>query len=100
MKHRHYYFFSIKIIILFCVLLLALKKITSTNIFYVLFEFIFRFSIGLFIIIYFVTHKKLNISHHDRLLFIISGFVILILIDYIKVINILFNKKIVDKNCL
>ena len=99
MEHHHYYFYSLKTIVLFCILLLALKKITSKNKFYVLIEFIFRFSIGLFIIIYFIQNKKLNIDKHDRILLIMSGFIILILIDYIRVINILFNTHYIDRKC-
>lgn len=96
MKHHHYYFYSLKIIVLFCILLLALKKITNTNKFFILFEFIFKFSIGLFIIIYFTQNKELNINKHDKFIFIIAGFIILILIDYIKVINILFDTNYPD----
>lgn len=90
MKHHHYYFYTLKVIILFCILLLALKKITNKNKFYILFDFIFSFSIGLFLIIYFIQNKELNIDKHDKIIFIMAGFIILILIDYIKVINILF----------
>ena len=96
MKYHHYYFYSIKVIVLFCILLLALKKITNANKFYILFDFIFRFSIGLFIIIYFTQNKKLNINKHDKIIFIMAGFVILILIDYVKVINILFDTHYLD----
>jgi hypothetical protein len=99
MQNRHYFFFSLKFIVLFCILLLALKKITNINKFYILVEFIFRLSIGLFIIVYFITHKNLNIDKHDRIIFIVSGFIIIILIDYIRVINILFNTHFIDPNC-
>jgi hypothetical protein len=38
-----------------------------------------------------------KIDIHDRLIFILAGFVLLALIDYIKVINIVFGLKIKDK---
>ena len=57
---------------------------------------IFKFSLGLFIIIFFSTNNFDKISKEDRVLIILSGFILIILIDYIALINILFNKHIKD----
>ena len=57
---------------------------------------IFKFSLGLFIIIFFSTNNFDKLSKEDRVLIILSGFILIILIDYIALINILFNKHIKD----
>jgi len=99
MEVYHIYFFTLKIIILILLLLIFLRIIKLKSKIFILIDFIFKFSMGLLIIIFFSTNKSLNISKEDRLLFIVSGFILIILIDYIKVINILFNKNYMDIKC-
>lgn len=93
MEIYHLYFITLKIFILLLLVLIGLKIIKVKNKLLVLIDFIFKFSLGIFIIIFFSANKALNLNKEDRLLIILSGFILIILIDYIKVINILFNKK-------
>jgi hypothetical protein len=62
---------------------------------FIILDTLFKFSLGLFIIIFFST-KNIDIDKHDRMLIILSGFVLLLLIDYIHLINVLFKKNYKD----
>ena len=92
------YFYILKIIILILLVLIFWKVIKIKNKIFILIDFIFKFSLGIFIILFFSTNSSLNLTKEDRLLIIISGFILIILIDYIRVINILFNKNCPDEN--
>ena len=96
MKAYHIYFFILKFIILLLILLISLKIIKIKNKIFMVIDSIFKFSLGLFIIIFFSTNNFDKISKEDRVLIILSGFILIILIDYIALINILFNKHIKD----
>ena len=74
---------------------MLLKIIPLKGKYFVIIDSIFKFSLGLFIIIFF-TNKKLDIDNHDRIIIIISGFILLLLIDYIHLVNIIFNKHYKD----
>jgi hypothetical protein len=74
---------------------MLLKIIPIKGKYFIILDTLFKFSLGLFIIIFFST-KKLEIDKHDRMLIIISGFILLLLIDYIHLINVLFNKNYKD----
>jgi len=99
MKGYHLFFYILKFIILSLIILISLKIIPIRNKIFILIDFIFKISLGLFIIIFFSSNTN-NLNKHDRILFIISGFVLILLIDYIKVINIIFNVHIKDERCL
>jgi hypothetical protein len=73
---------------------MSLKIIPVNNKLFIIIDFVFKFSIGLFIIIFFSTRKVEGLSDHDNNIIILSGFVLLLLINYIIVINILFNKNL------
>jgi hypothetical protein len=75
---------------------MSLKIIKIKNKIFMVIDSIFKFSLGLFIIIFFSTNNFDKISKEDRVLIILSGFILIILIDYIALINILFNKHIKD----
>ena len=96
MKDYHLYFYLLKFLILLLIVLMSLKIIPIKNKLFVLVEFIFRLSIGLFIIIFFSRGNCSHLDHHDRILIILSGFVLILLIDYIEVINVLFDLHIKD----
>jgi hypothetical protein len=49
--------------------------------YYIIIESLFKFSLGIFIIIFF-TNKDLNVERHDRVLFFISGVVLISMINY------------------
>jgi hypothetical protein len=95
MKVYHLYFYILKILILILFSLMLLKIIPVKGKFFIIIDTLFKFSLGLFIIIFFTT-KKLDIDKHDRIIIIISGFILLLLIDYMHLVNILFNKNYKD----
>jgi hypothetical protein len=72
--------------------MISLKIIPLKNKFMVIIDFIFKISIGLFIIIFFSTHKIDHLNNHDKIIIILSGFILILLIDYIQIIDILTNK--------
>ena len=96
MKSYHIYFYILKLFILFLLILIYLKIIPIKNKLFVLIEFIFKFSVGIFIILFFSYDNCTNLDKHDRIIIILSGFILILLIDYIEIINILFNKHIKD----
>ena len=83
MKPYHYFFYILKIIILIAILLTRVGLIPVDGKYYIIIESIFKFSLGIFIIIYF-SNKDLNVEKHDRTLFFISGVVLISMIDYNK----------------
>jgi hypothetical protein len=97
MKSHHIFFYILKVLILILLILISLKIIPLKNKLFVLIEFIFKFSIGIFIIVFFANNNCVNLDKHDRIIIILSGFILITLIDYIEVINILFNKHIKDE---
>ena len=97
MKSYHLYFYILKFSILLIISLMSLKIIPINNKIFLLIDSIFKLSLGLFIIIFFSNKKCVELDHHDRVLIILSGFILIILIDYIEIINIIFNMHIKDK---
>ncbi len=77
-----YYFFVLKTIITIAIILMFFGKISSHGPLYVLIDTIFKVSLGIYIILFFGYQKLPNLDPHDRLLLIISGFILLITIDY------------------
>jgi len=96
MKGYQIYFLLLKFVILFMLILGALKIIPKKTKFFIVIELIFKISIGLFLIIFFSSHKISGLDNENRILLIISGVVILLLIDYKKVFNDLFNDNLDD----
>lgn len=94
MKAYHLYFYILKFIILLFIALMSLKIIPVKNKLFIIIDFIFKLSLGLFIIIFFSTNNYDKLTKYDRILIILSGFILILLIDYIKVINIISNKNI------
>jgi hypothetical protein len=91
MKGYHIYFYFLKIIILIIFAMMSLKIIPINNNFTLIIDSIFKFSIGFFIIIFFLNKKIDNFNNHDKVIIILSGFMLILLIDYIKLINIIKN---------
>lgn len=94
MKSYHLYFYIIKITLLIIIALISLKIIPVKNKLYTLIEFVFKLSFGLFIIIFFTINNNLNINQEDKVLIILCGFILILLIDYIHIIDILTNNHI------
>jgi hypothetical protein len=99
MENYHIYFYGLKLLILTLIALMSLKIITVKTKIFILIDSLFKLSLGLFIIIFFLKNNNIKINEHDRILIILSGFILILLIDYIEVINILFNKDIQDTRC-
>ena len=99
MKNYHIYFYLLKLFILTIIALISLKVITVKTKIFILIDSLFKLSLGLFIIIFFLNNQNIKIDDHDRILIILSGFILILLIDYIEVINILFDKHIKDPRC-
>jgi hypothetical protein len=96
MEGYHLYFFILKFFILLLIALISLKIIPIKNKILILIDFVFKISFGTFIIIFFSINKYDNLKKYDRILIILSGFILILLIDYIEVINVLFNLHIKD----
>jgi hypothetical protein len=92
MKVYHIYFYLLKLIILILVALISLKIIPTRNNFFIIIDSIFKLSLGLFIIIFFSTSNINKLLKEDRILIVLSGFILILLIDYISLINLFFNK--------
>jgi len=83
MKSYHYFFYTLKLIILIAILLSRVGIIPVDGKYHIIIESLFKFSLGIFIIIYF-SNKDLDVEKHDRILFYISGIVSISMIDYNK----------------
>ena len=93
MKIYHMLLYIIKISILILIALVSVKIIPVKKEIYVITDFVFKFLLGIFIIYFFLT-SKLNIDSHDKLIFILAGFILILLVDYIDLIKIINGKKI------
>lgn len=92
MKGYQIYFYLLIFCILFIISAISLKFIDTNNNFKLIIDSIFKFSIGIFIIIFFLNKKNNKIDNNDKMLFILIGFIILLLINYIQLINIIIKK--------
>ncbi len=81
MKPYHYFFYILKFIILIAILLMRVGLIPVNGKYYVIIESLFKFSLGIFIIIFF-SNNELNVEKHDRVLFFIAAVVLISMIDY------------------
>lgn len=99
MKNYHIYFYILKLSILLLIILMSLKIITVKTKLFIIIDSIFKLSFGIFIIIFFLKNNSVKLEHYDKILIILSGFILILLIDYIEVINILLNKNIKDPRC-
>ena len=94
MKYYHIYFFILKFIILIMLILGSLKIIKKNTKLFILIETIFRISLGLFLILFFLLNKIPGIDTEDRLIIIVSGVVMLLLINYKQIYEELSSKKV------
>lgn len=91
--------YIIILIILIIIALMSLNIIHVKTETYILTDFVFKILFGLYIIYFFLFTNKMNVEIHDRLIFILSGFIFISLIDYIKVMHILCKKEILCDKC-
>jgi hypothetical protein len=97
-KLYHFYFFILKLAILMCISFISLKIIVLENGFksniMIIIDAIFKFSIGLFMILFFSHDNCKVLDTNDRILLILTGFILILLIDFIKIYKIFFTNNI------
>lgn len=86
MKSYHYFFYMLKIIILTLIVLIHFDVIYVNNKYYHLIETIFKTALGFFIIIFFSVHN-FGIDKHDKILIILSGFILILISNYSELIK-------------
>lgn len=96
MKVYHVFFFLLQLVILGAIALIYIKKFPTKNNVYIIIDSLFKFSLGLFIVTYFLTNKEHKIQMYDRILIILFGLTLLVLIDYIALMNIVFQMNLSD----
>ncbi len=79
----HYYFFILKVVVVIGLILMYTGIIKFNRPLFLITDTLYKFSLGLYLI-YFFTNKNnfSNMNNHDRLLFIISGFILILTINY------------------
>jgi len=91
-KLYHFYFFILKISILIFISFISLKIIVLEdglkNNIMVIIDSMFKFSIGLFMIIFFSHNDCKTLNINDRIILILTGFILILLIDFIKIYKI------------
>ena len=87
MKLYQIYFFTLKIIILIMLILGSLKIIPKNTKFFIIVELLFKISLSIFLIFYIGSHKRDQLDKDDRLIIMGSGIVILLLINYKKILK-------------
>ena len=91
MKVYHIYFYILNIIILILLTLISLKKIKNYDNIKIIIDSLFKLSIGLFILFFFLNTKLNNLSNNDKVLIILSGFILILLVNYRDFIKIIVN---------
>ena len=86
MKSYHYFFYMLKIIILTLIVLIHFDVIYVNNKYYQLIETIFKTALGFFIIIFFSVHN-FGIEKYDKILIILSGFILILISNYSELIK-------------
>jgi hypothetical protein len=81
MKTHHIYLVTLKLIVIISTILAALGVISHKGPIFYIIETLFKVSLAFYLIIYF-SNTKLPMDKHDRTLFIGSGVILLLTIDY------------------
>ena len=87
MKLYQIYLLLLEFIILIMIGLVSLKYFDNKNQILLMIDSLFKFSIGLFLIIYFLNN---DVNDNDKVIFIVSGFIMILLIDYIQICKFIF----------
>lgn len=95
-KLYHFYFFILKLAILISISFISLKIIVLEDGFknniMIIIDSIFKFSIGLFMIIFFSHNDCKILNINDRIILILTGFILILLIDFIRIYKIFLPK--------
>ena len=93
-KAYEIYFIILKILVAIQFFFILIKKQSTTSLFYYLSDSLFKFSVGAFLILYFLVHKLPDISATDRMVMAFGGSLLLfdvfftnipIIIDKLKI---------------
>lgn len=87
MEHYHKFFFAIKFILVFLLLLIYLDKLPKNSDLFVIFDTIFKATLSIFILYFTFKKNSYNIGKEDKLLLIITGILLFLSIHF----NDLFN---------
>lgn len=83
MEWYHAYFGVLKIIVIIVLAFFYLKIISFKPPIFILIDTIFKISLGLFNIFFFMpSNKNVKMPFEDRMIVIASGFILLMLIDF------------------
>ncbi len=93
MELHHYYFYTIKTLILIGTILITTGKIEDDRPLFLIMDTIFKISLGIYLIYYFSKMNKNNsnssMDSHDKFLFMISGFILLVTINYSEIYSLI-----------
>ena len=85
METHHYYFYTLKLIIILSLILMNIGLIEYKGKYFVIIDTLFKISLAIYIFLFF-SNEKLNINYHDRILFKLSSFILISMINYRELI--------------
>ena len=87
MKYGRIYKYFIIVKTLVLLILVSIKKQSTDSIVYVISDTLLKFSIGMYLIVFFSTHDIPNLAFEDSLLFRLIGVVLILDINYSRLIK-------------
>jgi hypothetical protein len=87
MEHYHKFFFVIKFILVFLLLLIYLDKIPKNADLYVIFDTIFKATLSIFILYFTLKKNTCHIGKEDKILLIITGVLLFLSINFTDLFN-------------
>jgi hypothetical protein len=106
MEKYHTFFFVLKFILVIFLLLIYLDKLPKDSNLFLVFDSIFKFSLGIFILYFTLRKKSYNIGREDKILLVITSILLILSIDLINLLkipnNIIYKKNnyILNNNIL
>jgi len=85
LKAYEIYFFVLKILVGIQFFFILIKKQSTTSLFYYLSDSLFKFSVGAFLVLYFVFHKLPDMSVTDRMVMAFGGSLLLFDVFYTNI---------------
>ena len=87
MKYGRIYKYFIIVKTLILLILVSIKKQSTDSVVYVISDTLLKFSIGMYLIVFFSTHDIPDLSLEDSLLFRLIGLVLILDINYSRLIK-------------
>lgn len=88
MENYHTFFFVLKFILVIFLLLIYLDKLPKDSDLFLVFDSIFKFSLGIFILYFTLKKKSYHIGREDKVLLVITGILLILSIDLINLLKI------------